>query len=233
MTGGGSAGEPFEDIALGPPAVRGFLHRAAAPSGDALVLTHGAGGNCRVPLLAALASAFAASGVSTLRCDLPYRQARPKGPPVPARTALDRQGLKHAVLALRHLAGGQVSLGGLSYGGRQASMLAAAEPGLAGTLLLLSYPLHPPGRVAELRTAHLPDLGTPTFFVHGGADPFGTLEEIQAARALIPARTGLLPLPGAGHDLHAGRPSAAATLRIADRIVGAFLTWREARRDSP
>jgi len=229
MTTGGSAGEPFEDAALGAPAVRGFLHRAAGPSTDALVLTHGAGGNCRAPLLVALAGAFAAAGVATLRCDLPYRQARPKGPPVPARAALDRQGLKHALLALRRMPFGSVFLGGLSYGGRQASMLLAAEPELAAALLLLSYPLHPPGRAAELRTAHLPDLRTPTFFVHGAADPFGSREEIEAARALIPARTGLLPLPGAGHDLHAGRPSADATLRIAERIVGAFLTWREER----
>jgi uncharacterized protein len=227
MSGGASAGEPFEDAALGPPAVRGFLHRAAGPSPDALVLTHGAGGNCRAPLLVALADAFAAAGVSALRCDLPYRQTRPTGPPFPARAALDRQGLKHALLTIRRMPSGSTWLGGHSYGGRQASMLLAAEPELADGLLLLSYPLHPPGRAAELRTAHLPDLRTPTFFVHGAADPFATREEIEAARTLVPARTGLLPLPGAGHDLHAGRPSAEATRRIAERIVGAFLAWRQ------
>ena len=226
-----SAGEPFEDMALGPPTVRGFLHPAPAPAGDALVLTHGAGGNCRVPLLVALAAAFATAGVTTLRGDLPYRQARPKGPPSPARAALDRQGLKHAVLALRRLTAGRVFLGGLSYGGRQASMLAAAEPELADALLLLSYPLHPPGRATELRTAHLPDLRTPALFVHGSVDPFGALVEIEAARALIPAVTGLLPLPGAGHDL-LGRPSVDAARRIAERIVGAFLDWWEERRAS-
>jgi predicted alpha/beta-hydrolase family hydrolase len=222
-----SAGEPFDDITLGPPAVRGFLHRASVPSGDAFVLTHGAGGNCRVPLLVALAGAFANAGITALRCDLPYRQERPKGPPSPARSARDREGLEHAVLAMRRLPARRVFLGGLSYGGRQASMLAAAAPDLADALLLLSYPLHPPGRVTELRTAHLPNLGTPTLFVHGSVDPFGSLDEIGAARALIPAPSDLVALEGAGHGLYAGRPSAAATPRIARRIADAFLTWRD------
>ncbi len=221
--------EPFEDVSLGPPAVRGFLHRPAVSSGDALVLTHGAGGNCRVPLLVAVASAFAARGITVLRCDLPYRQARPKGPPSPAKAALDREGLEHAVLALRRMASGRVFLGGHSYGGRQASMLLAAERELADALLLLSYPLHPPGRASELRTAHLPALLTPTFFVHGAADAFGSLDELEAARRLIPAPTGLLELGGARHDLYQGRPGLATALCIAERIADEFLAWMKAR----
>ena len=228
MTEERSAGEPFEDVSLGPPAVRGFLHRPGAPSGDGLVLTHGAGGNCRIPLLVALASAFASRGVTSVRCDLPYRQARPHGPPSPGRAAVDRQGLRHGVLALRRMISRDVFLGGLSYGGRQASMLLAAEPGLADALLLLSYPLHPPGRATEPRTAHLPDLRTPTLFVHGTVDPFGSPEEIEGARTLIPAKTGLLVLDGARHDLYAGERGPRAAQQIAERIADAFLTWRRA-----
>ena len=227
MTGQRGVIEPFEDVSLGPPAVRGFLHRPAAPSGGALVLTHGAGGNCKVPLLVALASAFAARGITVLRCDLPYRQARPTGPPSPGKAALDRQGLAHAVLTLRRMASGKVCLGGHSYGGRQASLLVAAEQDLADALLLLSYPLHPPGR-ADLRTAHFPELRAPTFFVHGSADSFGSLAEMEAARALIPATTGLLALDGARHDLYQGRPGPDAAQRIADRIAAEFLAWRHA-----
>ncbi len=217
--------ESFEDVSLGPPAVRGYLHRPAASSGQALVLAHGAGGNCKVPLLVALASAFASRGVTALRCDLPYRQARPTGPPSPAKAALDRQGLKHALLALRRMTAGQVFLGGHSYGGRQASILLAAERDLADALLLLSYPLHPPGRASELRTAHLPELRTPTLFVHGSDDLFGSLEEIEAARALIPATTSLLALEGARHNLYRGRPGPGAAQRIAERIASEFLAW--------
>lgn len=80
-------------------------------------------------------------------------------------------------------------------------MLAAAEPGLVDALLLLSYPLHPPKRRDELRTAHFPLLQTPVLFVHGTRDGFGTLAEMEAALALIPARKELLAIPSAGHEL--------------------------------
>lgn len=173
-----------------------------------------------MPFLAALDQALAARGLPVLCYDLPYRRARPKGPPRPHEAAGDREGLREAVQSLRARVSGRVFLGGQSYGGRQASLLAAAEPGLADALLLLSYPLHPPGRGAELRTAHFPELRTPALFVHGSADPFGTLVELEAARKLIPARTSLLPIEGAGHDLYrrGGRNTVEA-------IVAAFLAF--------
>jgi uncharacterized protein len=91
---------------------------------------------------------------------------------------------------------------------------------LAGALLLLSYPLHPPGKPERVRVAHLPDLRVPTLFVHGTRDPFGTIAEIERARALIPARTELLTVES-GHDLGQTRRSAPATL--AERIAPAYL----------
>jgi len=96
---------------------------------------------------------------------------------------------------------GTVFLGGHSYGGRQASMLCAEEPDLASGLLLLSYPLHPPRRPEQQRTQHLPDLRTPTLLVHGTRDPFGSIEELERAIKMIPGRTRLLTVEGAGHDL--------------------------------
>jgi len=80
-------------------------------------------------------------------------------------------------------------------------MLAASEPGLVDQLLPLSYPLHPPQRPSELRTAHFPGLQTPAMFVHGTRDGFGSIDEVGAALKLIPARTELLPVTGAGHEL--------------------------------
>jgi predicted alpha/beta-hydrolase family hydrolase len=80
-------------------------------------------------------------------------------------------------------------------------MLAAAEPGLVDRLLLLSYPLHPPRRPDQLRTTHFPHLQTPALFVHGSRDPFGSIDELTAALKLIPARTELLPILSAGHEL--------------------------------
>jgi uncharacterized protein len=95
----------------------------------------------------------------------------------------------------------RIFLGGHSYGGRQSSMLCAEEPYVAAGLLLLSYPLHPPRKPEQQRTQHLPDLRTPTLFVQGTRDPFGSIAEIERALKMIPARTKLLAVEGAGHDL--------------------------------
>ncbi len=88
-----------------------------------------------------------------------------------------------------------------SYGGRQATMLCADQPGLVDGLLLLSYPLHPPRKPTQLRTQHLPKLQTPALLIHGTRDPFGSIEEMEAAIKLIPSKVELLPVDGSGHDL--------------------------------
>jgi len=218
-----TGGTPYRDEAA-RPAVRGVLHRPAGAVRDGLVLTHGAGSSCDAPLLVALGKAFAAAGWTVLRCDLPYRQERAAGPPSPAGAARDREGLRSAVAALRSIVPGRVSLGGHSYGGRQATLAAAEDPALASALLLLSYPLHPPRRPERARTEHLPRLAIPSLFVHGGRDPFGTLEELRAALRLIPARTGLLPIDAAGHDLIGRGQPAALAARIFGEFEG-FIGW--------
>jgi predicted alpha/beta-hydrolase family hydrolase len=170
-----------------------------------LVLTHGAGSNSKAPLLVAVADVFSTAGYRVLRFDLAFRQRRPFGPPSPATAAQDRDSLREAVAEMRKLVDGPVVLGGHSYGGRQATMLAAEEPALADALLLLSYPLHPPNKPLQVRTAHFPALRTPAVFAHGTKDPFCTIEEMRAALALIPAKTELVTLDGLGHDLARGR----------------------------
>jgi len=80
-------------------------------------------------------------------------------------------------------------------------MLCAAEPGLVEALLLLSYPLHPPQRPQQLRTGHFAQLQTAAMFVHGVRDGFGSIDELTTALKLIPARTQLLPIDAAGHEL--------------------------------
>ena len=193
--------QEFWDAPQDGVSVRGFLHRPNDSGGDCFVLTHGAGSNCDSPLLVALANAFCASGLTVLRCDLPFRQLRPHGPPPPGSAERDQQGLRAAIASMRRQTSGRVFLGGHSYGGRQASMLAVSEPGLVDQLLLLSYPLHPPQRPSELRTGHFPRLQTPAMFVHGTRDGFGSIDEVIAALKLIPARTEVLPITGAGHEL--------------------------------
>ena len=207
------------------PAVRGLLHRAEAAGGDSLVLTHGAGSDCGAPLLVGLAEEFADAGLTVLRCDLPYRQRRPKGSPFPSGAKEDREGLRRAVAVARDFAANRVYLGGQSYGGRQGTILASEAPDLVAALLLISYPLHPPGKPERLRTDHFPRLETPALFAHGSRDPFGSLDEMNDSLPLIPARHRLVEFEGAGHGLVQRREGPAALKAVAGKVVAAFLEF--------
>jgi predicted alpha/beta-hydrolase family hydrolase len=91
---------------------------------------------------------------------------------------------------------------------------------LVAALLLLSYPLHPPRKREQQRTQHLPDLHTPALFVSGTRDPFGSIEELQQALKMIPARTKMLPIEGAGHDL--GFKAKAKHEDLTKTVLAAF-----------
>src|SRR5262249_58884050 len=131
----------FETILeRGDPAVRGYLHRSSEMK-DALVLTHGAGGNAKMGLLIALAEVFSASGIAVLRCDLPFRQERAFGPPRPGQAERDRAGLKNAVVYMRALISGRVFLGGQKYCGRQETNRGRGASHLSGGQVLpFSFP---------------------------------------------------------------------------------------------
>jgi predicted alpha/beta-hydrolase family hydrolase len=103
-------------------------------------------------------------------------------------------------------------------------MLAADQPGLVDALLLLSYPLHPPQKPGELRTAHFPRLQTPALFVSGTCDGFGSTDELGSALTLIPARTELLSVTGAGHEL-LGKKNRDALM---ETVVKTFRRFEEA-----
>ena len=218
-----SSPQVYTDVSA-DPFVRGFLHRPERANGQGLVLTHGAGSNCNAPLLVAISETFAGHGYAVLRCDLPFRQERRTGPPFPGNAERDRAGLRNAVAVLRENVTGRIFLGGHSYGGRQATMLCAAEPDLVSGLLLLSYPLHPPRKPEQLRIQHLPNLRTPSLFVHGTRDPFGSVEEMTNALQLIPAKTELMRVEGAGHDL--GFKGKSRVQELPARILAAFENHR-------
>lgn len=215
--------ESFSATAFDPP-VHGFLHRPESPSGDGLILTHGAGGNAQMALLVAAAEAFSGKGFTVLRCNLPFRQKRSFGPSRPGDAARDREGLRNAVTAMKKIVTGRLYLGGQSYGGRQASMLIAEEQ-IADGLLLLSYPLHAPSKPEQPRVQHLPQIHVSTLFVHGTRDPFGSIAEIEDARKLIPAKTLLLNVEGAGHDL--GFKDKAKRDELPAKILASFQTLVE------
>jgi predicted alpha/beta-hydrolase family hydrolase len=181
------------------PAVQGFLHRPSAATTRGIVLAHGAGSNATAPILVSACTFFSEAGFLAMRINLPFRQRG--GTPAPSQSGQDREGLKNAADFLRSCGASTIVLGGHSYGGRQATMLAAEDPSVADALLLLSYPLHPPNKPAQLRTAHLPELRVPCVFAHGTRDPFGSIDEMTAALALIPARHILIDVEKSGHDL--------------------------------
>ncbi len=189
--------------------VCGYLHFTTGKSVGSLALTHGAGGNCRSPLIANVAQHWAAHGVTVLAFDLAFRRAKPSGPPHPSKASGDRESIVAAVRLLGDRATGPLLMGGHSYGGRQASMIAAEQPDLASGLVLFSYPLHPPKKPEKSRTAHFPELRIPTLFVSGTKDPFGTPRELSNAIAMVPSKTACIEILGAGHDLSAAKHGTA------------------------
>ena len=162
----------------------------------ALLLAHGAGGDNDHPLFLDLEAALAPLPVDRMR--FPYRQA---GKKAPDRAPVAVAAVRDAAAALVAEAGcrpNRLVLGGRSFGGRMCS-LAVAEGLPAAGLLLLSYPLHPPGKPEKLRTEHLGDLRVPCLFVSGRKDPFGSPEELEDATAAIPGPVTHLWVDG-GHD---------------------------------
>jgi len=212
-------------VRIDEPGIGGFLHQSESPNGDGLVLTHGAGANCQAPLLRALADAFCAARFTVLRYDLPFRQLRPHGPPLRGSDKRDREGILRAIEVMKTRTSGRIFAGGHSYGGRQTTMLASERPEIAAGLLLLSYPLHPPKKPDQLRISHFGDLQTPSLFVSGSRDGFATTAEMESALKLVPARTQLLTVEGAGHDLMSKKNAE----ELPRKIVEAFAAMFEAR----
>ncbi len=165
-----------------------------------LLLTPGASATREQPALVAIDEAATALGLAVDRIDFPYTQAgrrAPDRPPVLLETI--RQGAA-ALAARSSLALGDLFLGGRSMGGRITSMTVAAGLPAAG-LVLISYPLHPPGKPERLRTDHFPDIRVPCLFVSGTRDTFGTPAELEAATAGIPGDVTHIWIEGGDHGL--------------------------------
>jgi len=172
--------------------------RAKAPRVGALLLAPGAGASSQSPSLVAIEAAVAPLPVE--RMDFPYRLAGRKAPDRPP-VLLDAVRAAAAGLVERAgVAPDRLALGGRSMGGRMCSM-AVADGLPAAALVLVAYPLHPPGRPDNLRTAHLPALAVPCLFVQGTRDPFGSPDELTAATATIPGPVTHEWIDGGRHDL--------------------------------
>jgi predicted alpha/beta-hydrolase family hydrolase len=166
-----------------------------------LLLTPGAGANRDSSALVAVEHALTggAPPLPVRRVDFPYRL---EGRRMPDRAPVAVAHLRAEAAAWADELGVPASrllLGGRSYGGRMCSM-AVAEGLPAAGLVLLSYPLHPPGRPEKLRVEHFGQIEVPTLFVSGDKDQFGTPDELAEHVATIPGPVTTVTLPGA-HDM--------------------------------
>ena len=180
-------------------AIDGIAHEPTGSPLGVVALTHGAGGSRESPLLVAICEQWAQRGWLAIRYNLPFRRRRPKGPPSGS-SAADQTGIVEAVAVARAMADGPLIAGGHSYGGRLTSMAVADGLDL-DVLTLFSYPLHPPGNPDRLRTGHFAAITAPTVFTHGTSDPFGSIEELRAAAALLSGPSEIVEITGARHDL--------------------------------
>ncbi|MHB8440046.1 MAG: alpha/beta hydrolase family protein [Acidimicrobiales bacterium] len=165
-----------------------------------IVLAPGASAGRDQPALVAIDERLGEVGIRASRIDFPYRLAgrrAPDRPPVLVGAVVE------AVRALAtelSVPASKIALGGRSMGCRMCSM-AVAEGQQAAALVLVSYPLHPPGKPDKLRTEHFPSVSVPCLFVSGTRDSFGTPEELERATAAIAAPVTHLWIEGGDHGL--------------------------------
>ena len=194
---------------------------APKPWVGAALFFPGAGSSADHPSLVAIEQALAPMAVH--RRDFPYRRqgrrAPDRAPTLVACVVEEAARLAREARVARH----RIVLGGRSMGGRICSM-ATAEGLPAAALVLISYPLHPPGKPDRLRIDHLPALAMPCLFVSGTKDPFGTPAELEHHTAVIPGPVTHVWVEGKGHDLRGEDGFIAAT--VAQWIKG---PWSSAR----
>lgn len=161
-----------------------------------LLLAHGAGGDRNHRVLLALDAAL---DIPIRRINFPYRQEGRRAPDRAPKLVAYVQEQAADFAAELHVAPRRILFGGRSMGGRICSM-AVAEGMPAAGLLLLSYPLHPPGKPDKLRVSHFKDIACPTVFVSGTRDPFGTPDEFRKHMRKIKGKVSRVWLEGARHD---------------------------------
>lgn len=183
-----------------------------------LVLAHGAGAGHRHPWMRHVAAGFEARGFRVVTFDFPYMAA---GRRIPDKAAVLEAAFTDVWAQAAREAAGPMFAAGKSMGGRMASLVAARsgfDPVPAG-LIYLGYPLHPPGKPAQRRDAHLPAITAPQLFLHGTRDPFGTPDEMTDLVAGLPAAK-LHLVDGGDHSLVTGRGKP-----VSDALLDLAASW--------
>jgi uncharacterized protein len=192
----------------------------------ALVLAHGAGAGQLSSFMVEAARGFATRGVSTATFDFPYITARRK---VPDRAPVLEQAWREAIASARaKLDALPLFIGGKSMGGRIATHVAAQKNiGSVSGVVLLGYPLHPPGRPEQRRDSHLPDIAEPMLFVQGEKDAFGGTGEITTLLPRLQSAT-LHEIPGGDHSFRVPGGKEKQQ-KVLEQILDAVTDWMRSR----
>jgi uncharacterized protein len=192
----------------------------------ALVLAHGAGAGQLSSFMVEAARGFAARGVTTATFDFPYMTA---GRKVPDRAPVLEQAWRDAIASARaDFRGLPLFIGGKSMGGRMATHVAAQKNiGRVNGVLLLGYPLHPPGKPEQRRDTHLPDISEPVLFVQGQKDAFGGSAEVAALLPRLQQAT-MHEISGGDHSFRVPGGKAAQQA-ILTQILDAATRWMQSR----
>ncbi len=210
-------------LAVGTGEITASLHGR----GRTLVaLGHGAGSTRRTPFLLRCADFLASTGRAALLFNFPYSEARRRIPdPAPVLEGCVRD---VAAYARAELGAERLVLGGRSMGGRMCSQAAAAGLACDG-LVLLGYPLHPPGKPERLRDAHLDALHAPMLFVQGTRDAFARRDLLQAVLARLGPRATLHSLEDADHSFAVPRRAGKTPAEVEAGVFAAVRAWLDAR----
>jgi predicted alpha/beta-hydrolase family hydrolase len=177
-----------------------------------LVLAPGASAGRDQPALVAIDEAVSVSGIGVERIDFPYRLAGRRAPDKPQVLIATVVQAAETLATTQRVAPRRIALGGRSMGGRMCSM-AVADGLTAAALVLVSYPLHPPGKPDRLRTEHFPALEVPCLFVSGTRDAFGSPEELEGATAAISGAVTHVWIDGGDHGLRGRDVLVAGVVR--------------------
>jgi predicted alpha/beta-hydrolase family hydrolase len=209
------------------------LYRAAdGRVGATFVLAPGAGAPQNHPFIGHFARGLAARGVDVVTFNFPYMEEGRRAPdPAPVLEACYKAAIG-AAQARPELSANRLVIGGKSMGGRIASQLVAHDPAAAAVvagLIFLGYPLHPPGKPADLRSAHLPEVRKPMLFVQGSRDAFGTPDELRPILARLGPDVDLLVVEGGDHSFAVPRTSPRSPAQVFDEVQDQMVAWIERR----
>ena len=215
--------EPLSIMMPEGPRVSALLQRPEDARAG-YVLAHGAGAGMTHPSLAATADGLAARGIATLRFQFPFMEAGTGRPDPPARA---QAAVRAAVAeAGRRLPGLRLVAGGRSFGGRMTSQAQAAAPlpGVAG-LAFLAFPLHPAGRPADQRGAHLAGVAVPMLFLQGTNDALAELGLLRPLVARLGPHATLHLLEGADHSFHVPKRSGRTDAEVREEALDVLAVW--------